>query len=209
MPIGRLTRKIQCHDRTSVSTPPRRTPIEPPPDITKPNTPIAFARSPGSVKRLRMSENATAETTAPPMPCTARAPMSIPCVVESPHATEATVKTVMPIRKRRSAPKRAPSRPPRSRNPPNVSMYALTTHASEVCVKPRSARIDGRATFTIVVSSTMRKGIRTDRREHCGDGRLHQGQREERQERLELHLAARAAGGARAGREALRRHARR
>src|SRR3954462_7947897 len=34
-------------------------------------------------------------------------------------------------------------------------MYALTTHASDVCEKPRSARIDGSATFTIVVSSTI------------------------------------------------------
>src|SRR5579864_4985905 len=34
-------------------------------------------------------------------------------------------------------------------------MYALTTHTSEVSVKPRSAAIDGKATFTIVVSSTI------------------------------------------------------
>jgi len=33
-------------------------------------------------------------------------------------------------------------------------MYAFTTQTSEVSVKPRSSRIDGRATFTIVVSST-------------------------------------------------------
>src|SRR5204862_4301548 len=47
------------------------------------------------------------------------------------------------------------SRPPRSRKPPKVSMYALTTQASDVCEKPRSARMDGSATFTIVVSSTI------------------------------------------------------
>ena len=40
----------------------------PPPAITNPNTPIAFARSTGSVKRTMISENATAETTAPPTP---------------------------------------------------------------------------------------------------------------------------------------------
>ena len=36
-----------------------------------------------------------------------------------------------------------------------MSRYAFTTQASEVCEKPRSSRIDGSATFTIVVSSTI------------------------------------------------------
>src|SRR6266581_6383296 len=34
-------------------------------------------------------------------------------------------------------------------------MYAFTTQTSEVSVKARSSRIDGRATFTMVVSSTI------------------------------------------------------
>ena len=46
----------------------------PPPAATNPKTPIAFARSTGSVKRLIISDNDTAETIAPPRPCTARAP---------------------------------------------------------------------------------------------------------------------------------------
>src|SRR5262249_25257559 len=52
-------------------------------------------------------------------------------------------------------PNRSPRRPPSSRKPPKVRRYALTTHASDVSVKPRSVRIDGSATFTIVVSSTI------------------------------------------------------
>ena len=64
-------------------TPPSSTPIEPPPEATKPKMPIAFARSAGSVKRVIISESATAETTAPPTPCTARAPISISCEVAS------------------------------------------------------------------------------------------------------------------------------
>ena len=36
-------------------------------------------------------------------------------------------------------------------------MYAFTTHTSEVSVKRRSSLIDGSATFTIVVSSTIIK----------------------------------------------------
>ena len=72
-PIGMLTRKIQCQSRTSVRMPPSSTPIEPPPEATKPKMPIAFARSAGSVKRIMVSESDTAEATAPPRPCTARA----------------------------------------------------------------------------------------------------------------------------------------
>src|SRR5262245_51149661 len=72
IPIGTLTRKIQCQLRTSVRTPPRSTPTLPPPAATKPKTPIAFARSAGSVKSMTTSDRATAETTAAPRPCTAR-----------------------------------------------------------------------------------------------------------------------------------------
>src|SRR6476469_3209441 len=156
-PIGMLTRKIQCQSRASVSTPPSSTPIVPPPDITKPKTPIALARSAGSVKSTMISENATAETTAPPRPCTARAATSSPCVFASPQARDERVKSAIPIRKRRRWPYRSPSRPPSRRKPPKVNRYALTTHASDVGEKPRSLRIDGSATFTIVVSSTIIK----------------------------------------------------
>ena len=67
-PIGRLTRKIQCQSSVSVRTPPSSTPMEPPPEATKPKTPIALARSAGSVKRFIVSESETAEATAPPTP---------------------------------------------------------------------------------------------------------------------------------------------
>ena len=154
-PTGRLTRKIQCQLSTSVRTPPSSTPMLPPPAATKPKTPIAFARSAGSVNRVMISESATAETTAPPRPCTARAPTRKACELARPQASEAAVKSAIPIRKSRRCPKRSPSRPPSSRKPPKVSRYAFTTQASEVSEKPRSARIDGRATFTIVVSRTI------------------------------------------------------
>jgi hypothetical protein len=65
------------------------------------------------------------------------------------------VKSVIPIRNSRRCPKRSPSRPPRRRKPPNVSRYAFTTHASDSSEKPRSSRIEGSATFTIVVSRTI------------------------------------------------------
>ena len=90
--------------------------------MTKPKTPIAFARSAGSVKSTTISENATAETTAPPSPCTARATISIPLVVEMPQTRLATVNAAVPKRNSRWWPKRSPKRPASSRNPPKVSM---------------------------------------------------------------------------------------
>ena len=68
MPIGMLTRKIQCQSSELVRTPPSRTPIDPPPEATKPKMPIAFARSAGSVNSLIVSESDTADATAPPTP---------------------------------------------------------------------------------------------------------------------------------------------
>ena len=65
----------------------------PPPEATNPKMPIAFARSPGSVKRLTMSDSETADATAPPSPCTPRETTSIPCEVERPQASDATVNT--------------------------------------------------------------------------------------------------------------------
>src|SRR4029453_14296676 len=98
IPTGTLTRKIQCQSSASVRIPPRRTPSEPPPEATKPKTPIAFVRSAGSRKRVIISERATAETTAPPTPATARAAISIPCEFANPHSAEAAVKRPTPAR---------------------------------------------------------------------------------------------------------------
>src|SRR5215211_261320 len=153
--MGTLTRKIQCQLSTSVRTPPRSTPAVPPPERTKPKTPIAFARSAGPVNRTMISESATAETTAPPSPCTARAPTRNTCEPARPQPSEAGVKSVIPTRNSRRYPKRSPNRPPSRRKPPNVSRYAFTTQASEVSEKPRSSLIDGSATFTIVESKTI------------------------------------------------------
>ena len=120
-PIGTFTRKIQCQENSPVSTPPSRTPTAPPPDITKPKTPIAFARSPGSVNRPMIRDSATAETAAPPRPWIARPTTSSPAEGASPQATEATVNDTTPPRKTRLLPSRSPKRPDSSRKPPKVS----------------------------------------------------------------------------------------
>ena len=71
MPIGTLMKKIQCQ-LISVRNPPRTTPTDPPPAATNPNTPIALARSVGSVNRLTISDSETADAIAPPTPWIAR-----------------------------------------------------------------------------------------------------------------------------------------
>ena len=119
-PTGMLTRKIQFQLSRSVRTPPSSTPAVPPPERTKPKMPIAFARSAGSVNMIIVSESATTDTTAPPRPCTARAPTRNSCEPARPQASEASVNTDSPMRKSRRWPKRSPSRPPRRRKPPKV-----------------------------------------------------------------------------------------
>jgi hypothetical protein len=65
---------------------------------------MAFARSAGSVNMIMISERTTTETIAPPKPWTARAVMRNVWEVASPHASEAIVKTEIPMRKRRRCP---------------------------------------------------------------------------------------------------------
>ena len=95
-PIGTLTRKIQCQSSELVRMPPSSTPIEPPPEATKPKMPIAFARSAVSVNNVIVSESDTADAIAPPTPCTARAVSRSPCDLARPHASDASVKSAMP-----------------------------------------------------------------------------------------------------------------
>ena len=80
-----------------MSTPPSSTPMLPPPAATKPKTPIAFARSAGSVKSVMISDSATAETIAPPTPCTAaRGDRASPATSARPQASDASVNRAMP-----------------------------------------------------------------------------------------------------------------
>ena len=79
--------------------------------------------------------------TAPPRPCTARAAMSVAGSCASPPASEASPNSVRPAQKTSRRPNRSAARPPSSRNPAQLSVYALTTHCSPAVEKPRSARI--------------------------------------------------------------------
>ena len=68
MPIGTLTKKIQCQLIACVRAPPARSPIDPPADATKLYTPIALARSSGRRNIVTIIPRITAEVIAPPAP---------------------------------------------------------------------------------------------------------------------------------------------
>ena len=157
IPIGRLTKKIQCQLTACVIRPPASNPTAAPAEATKLKMPNALARSSGSGKRVTIMARITAELTAPPIPWTKRAPISIGCAKESPQSTDAPVKIVRPTRYTRLRPNRSPTRPASNSSPPKAIKYALTTHASPDCEKPRSTWIDGSATFTIVMSTTIKR----------------------------------------------------
>src|SRR4051794_10501245 len=154
-PIGRLTKKIQCQLSTSVIAPPASRPSDPPATATKTYALIARARSAGCGNSVTMIARITDAWTAAPTPCRKRAPISAPWLGASPHRIDAAVKNTTPARNTRLRPNRSPSRPASRRKPPNVTRKAFTTQVRSACVKCRSAWIEGSATFTIVVSSTI------------------------------------------------------
>ena len=81
-----------------VSAPPASRPIEPPPAETNAYMPIALACSPVSGNSVTMIARITLEATAPPIPWSRRAPISIPWLSASPHRTDAAVNRTRPVR---------------------------------------------------------------------------------------------------------------
>ena len=81
---------------------------------------IALARSRGEGNSAVMMATIAATAPAPASPWMKRATMSSPCESASPHAAEASVNPVTPMRKIRRRPMRSPSRPASSRKLPKV-----------------------------------------------------------------------------------------
>ena len=153
-PTGTLTKKIHDQLRADVRMPPMSTPAAAPKPPTAPQTPKAMLRSLPSVKVVERIDSAAGVITAAPRPWNARAAISEASDQARPARSDEIVKTTMPIRKMRRRPSRSAARPPRSRNPPNTSAYALITHCRFSCENPRSVWIDGSATFTTAMSRT-------------------------------------------------------
>ena len=154
-PIGTLTNSTQRQLRPLVRIPPSSTPAAPPAPATAPQIPSARLRSEPSANVVVMIDSAAGETIAAPSPCTARATISQPSDWAIPPANEATENSTSPSMNMRLRPSRSESRPPSSRKPPKVSVYAFTTHDRLVREKWSAAPIDGSATFTIDASITI------------------------------------------------------
>ena len=73
---------------------------------------------------------------------------------------EASAKTTTPNRNILRRPKMSPSRPPVTSSTAKVSVYALTVHSSEDRDASKLFWIDGRATFTAVLSSMIMKSAK-------------------------------------------------
>src|SRR5271168_3863084 len=98
-PMGTLTKKIHFQPKADVITPPSTGPTATAAPVTAPNTPKAVPRSlPWKAWPIRASE--VANIIAPPVPCTARAMLSISGVVDRPQAAEAHALSTDQVRHR-------------------------------------------------------------------------------------------------------------
>ena len=85
-----------------------------------PHTPSARLRSAPSAKEVVMIARLAGESTAPPRPCSARAPISRPREPANAQSSEAELKSAVPARNTRRRPSRSAARPPSSRKPAKV-----------------------------------------------------------------------------------------
>src|ERR1700729_3484980 len=92
---------------------------------------------------------------AAPIPCTARNAIRNVSFGAKPITALEMPNTMTPNRNIRRRPKMSPNRPPVTSSTANVNVYALTVHSSEDRVAWRSRWIEGRATFTTVLSSMI------------------------------------------------------
>ena len=115
---------------------------------------MARLRGGPSGKVTAISDSAVGAANAPPTPCRTRAVSSHSWLVANPPSSEATENSRMPAMKTRRRPSRSPDLPPSSSSPPKASAYALTTHSRLVPEKPSAVWMCGRATLTMVASST-------------------------------------------------------
>ena len=112
--------KIQRHEAWSTSSPPPSGPITiaiPPHAV---HVPIAAPRS-SSGKTAVMIASEDGTSSAPAIPCSARAAISSSTVGASAHSTDVAPKPASPTEKIRRRPSTSPSEPPTSISAPSVS----------------------------------------------------------------------------------------
>ena len=149
---GTLIRKIDCQETFSTRKPPTTGPIARAIALAPAQVPIALPRSSGG-NVFVMIESVAGIISAAPTPCIARPAMSHTSVCEKAMKRLERPKIATPIRKTRRRPKMSPRRPPVTSRTAKVSVYALTVHSRLLIETFRSRWIEGRATFTTVLSS--------------------------------------------------------
>lgn len=110
-PTGRLTQKIERQPTDSTSRPPTSGPAAMDMPTTAPQTPIARARSRGSVKVLVMIDMATGLSMEPPTAWIIRKTTREDRSGASEHSSEPRVKTTRPVMKTRLRPIRSAVEP--------------------------------------------------------------------------------------------------
>ena len=116
-----LTQKIARQSTASMSAPPTTGPIPMDSPTTPPHTPMAWARSFGSVNTLVMIDIATGLSIAPPTACTARNAISQPSVGARMHSSDPRTKIARPSWNTRRRPMRS------AVDPASISRLASTT----------------------------------------------------------------------------------
>jgi hypothetical protein len=121
---------------------------------------MACARSRASVKTLVRIDRVEGMMAAPPMPITARAPMSMPAEPANAAVAEPRPKMARPTWRAPRRPKRSASMPAVRSRLANTSTYVSTIHCCWLAEAPRSSTSVGRATLRTVLSIPMTSRLR-------------------------------------------------
>ncbi len=107
-----------------------------------------------------MIDIATGFIIEPPTACSIRRATSHPSDGATLHSSEPSTNVPVPIRKNRLRPYRSAIEPPSISRDATTSVYASMIHCRPDTDAFRSARIDGSATLTIVLSVLTRNRLR-------------------------------------------------
>src|SRR5262249_82259 len=119
---GTANRNTEPHQNCSSSTPPSIGPMAPPAEKAVIQIPMAVERCWGSGNMMKISDSVEGARVAPPMPSSARAPISISGLVEKAASTETTPKQAAPPSSTRRRPRRSPRVPMVIRNPATMKL---------------------------------------------------------------------------------------
>ena len=152
--IGTLIQKTARQPSPSTSAPPKIGPSASARPDTAPNTPIARARSAGTVNVAAMIAIATGLSIVPPAACSARAAISQPMPGARPHSSDPSPNVASPAWKIRRRPTRSAVEPAGTRKQASTRVYASIVHCRPDTEACRSPRIAGSATLTMEMSIT-------------------------------------------------------